>query len=81
LSLKHEEVTAETDEDRKNDSIVRLINSEQLTVEMAVNYLYSYRKNLKITSLLLERLKHFCLTKSSSCIPAIMYTSPHSDSS
>jgi hypothetical protein len=65
-------MTASTDEDRKNDSIVRLINSEQLTLEMAVNYLFEYRKNLKITSLLLERLKHFCLTSSSYCIPTIM---------
>lgn len=72
-STKNQETSASTDEDRKNDSIAKFLRSENLTLEMALNYLYMYRKNSKLTSLLLDKLKHFCLVESVHYIPTIMY--------
>ena len=74
---QEEQSTVSTEEERVNDSLIRMINSEQLTLEMAVNYLFHWRKSSKITGLLLERIQQFCLKKSVHFIPSIMYLWPH----
>ena len=79
---KHDEQsTVSTEEERVNDSFIRMINSEHLTLEMAVNYLFQWRRHSKISGLLLERIQQFCLKKSVHFIPSIMYYSIHIDSS
>ena len=72
-NTKQEESTVSTDDNRPNDSCIRLINSEHLTIEMAVGYLFKWRKNSKIIPLLLERIQKFEMTKIIHYIPTIMY--------
>ena len=72
-NTKQEESTVSTDDNRPNDSCIRLINSEHLTIEMAVGYLFKWRKNSKIIPLLLERIQKFEMGKIIHYIPTIMY--------
>ena len=69
----HEQSTISTEEDKPSPSTIALITSPDLTIEMAVNYLYKWRKSPKITAMLLERIKEFCFEQSIQFIPTIMY--------
>lgn len=53
-------------------SEMRLITSENLTIEMAIIYLYEWRNNLQLVQALLERIIHFDQGKAIHFIPTMM---------
>lgn len=52
--------TLSSEDERHYASFLRMIKSENLTPEMAINYLFEYRTNLKLLSLILNRIREFC---------------------
>lgn len=68
-----ESSTQSSEEERIFLSNLRMIQSEQFTPEIAVNYLYKWRMNSKYIAPLLNRLFDLCLRESINYIPTIMY--------
>lgn len=62
--------SAETDPHITSE--MRLITSENLTIEMAVIYLYEWRNNLDLVQALLERIIQFDHGKAIHFIPTMM---------
>jgi hypothetical protein len=67
-----ESSTQSSEDERMFLSNLRMMQSEQFTPEIAVNYLYKWRGNSKYTAPLLNRLFDLCLRESVNYIPTIM---------
>lgn len=68
----HEGSTQSSEDERHYQSNLRMIQSEHLTPEIAVNYLYKWRSDSKYIEPLLNRLFDLCLKESVHYIPTIM---------
>jgi hypothetical protein len=79
--IKHENSTQSSEDERNYLSNLRMIQSEHLTPEMAVNYLFQWRADSKYIEPLLSRLYELCLKVSVHYIPTIMYNQFHLASS
>lgn len=71
--MKHETSTQSSEDERSYQSNLRMIQSDQLTPEMAVNYLYKWRTDSKYIAPLLNRLYELCIRASVQYVPTIMY--------
>ena len=70
---KHESSTQSSEESRNFQSNLRLIQSEHLTPEMAVSYLFKWRAESRYIEPLLSRLHDLCLQSAVHYLPTVMY--------
>ena len=77
--MKHETSTQSSEEERNFQSSLRLIQSEHLTPEMAVSYLFKWRADSRYIEPLLARLHTLCLHSASNYLPTVMYVPSHAD--
>jgi hypothetical protein len=54
-----EEIVPSEEEDKNYNGALRLIQSEDFTPEMAINYLYQWRSNSKLLEALLQKFYFF----------------------
>lgn len=76
LDNYHESSTQSSEDERAFQSNIRMIQSEQFTPQIAVNYLFKWRFDSKYIQILLNRLFELCLRESMHYIPTIMYNLP-----